>query len=316
MRSATVSMPWSSRKALNGRQHRTHGALIDAARALDIGCAAEALGIDEAVIGGIRLVVTGEAVGVLGPGEISGVDDGAAERGAVTAQKLGQRMHGDVGAVIERLEQDGRCNGIVDDQRHAVGVGDLRQCFDVADIAGGIADGFGEHGAGVLVDQPFDCLGLVALGEAAGDALPRQDVREQRMRGAIELRHGNDVAAVIGDVDEGEMQRGLPGRDRKRADAALELRDTLFQHRAGRIGDAAVAIAFGLEIEERRAVIGAVEGVGCGLVDRHGNRVRGGFGLVAGVNSDRLVAHRATSAWSGPHLLACMRHVRCPPSLC
>ncbi|MHC2838558.1 hypothetical protein ACVINU_001492 [Bradyrhizobium diazoefficiens] len=143
-----------------------------------------------------------------------------------------------------------------------------------------------------------------------------QNVREQRVRGAVELRHGHDVAAVIGDVDEGEMQRRLAGRDRKRADAAFELADTLLQHRAGRIGDAAVTETLGLEIEERRAVIGAVEGVGRGLVDRHGNRVRGGFGLIAGVNSDRLVAHRATSAWSGPHLLACMRHVRCPPSSC
>ncbi|MGY4328888.1 hypothetical protein ACVWWG_003305 [Bradyrhizobium sp. LB7.2] len=298
------------------RQHRTHGALIDAPRALDIGSAAEALGIDEAVVRGVRLVVTGEAVRVPGPGEVAGIDDGAAERGAVAAQEFGQRMHGDVGAVIERLEQDWGCNRIVHDQRHTVRVSDLCQRLDIADIAGGIADGFGEHGAGVLVDQLFDRLRLVALGKAAGDALPRQDVREQRMRGAVELRHGNDVAAVIGDVDEGEMQRRLPGRDRKRADAALKLGDTLFQHRAGRIGDAAVAIAFGLEIEERRAVIGAVEGVSRGLVDRHGNRVRGGFGLVAGVNSDRLVAHRATSAWSGPHLLACMRHVRCPPSLC
>ncbi|GAA0007551.1 hypothetical protein BRDID11002_75570 [Bradyrhizobium diazoefficiens] len=52
------------------------------------------------------------------------------------------------------------------------------------------------------------------------------------MRGAVELRHGHDVAAVIGDVDEGEMQRRLAGRDRKRADAAFELADTLFSSTA------------------------------------------------------------------------------------
>ena len=234
----------------------------------------------------------------------------------MAAQELGQRMHGDVGAVIERLEQDGRCNGIVDDQRHAMGMGDFASASMSQTLPAGLPM-VSANTARVFSSISFSiAVGLVALGEAAGDALPRQDVREQRMRGAVELRHGDDVAAVIGDIDEGEMQRGLPGRDRKRADAALELGDAFLQHRAGRIGDAAVAIAFGLEIEERRAVIGAVEGVGRGLVDRHGNRVRGGFGLVAGVNSDRLIAHRATSAWSGPHLLACMRHVRCPPSLC
>jgi len=136
------------------------------------------------------------------------------------------------------------------------------------------------------------------------------------MRGAIELWHRHDVAAVIGEVDDREMQRRLAGADRERGDAALELGDALLEHRIRRIVDAAVAEALDLEIEERGAMVGAVEGVGRGLVDRHGNRVRGGFGLVAGVNSNCLVAHRTTSAWSGPHLLACMRHVRCPPSLC
>ncbi|MCP1774796.1 hypothetical protein J2R91_001308 [Bradyrhizobium japonicum] len=289
-------------ESVERRQHRTHGALIDAAGALDIGGPAEALGIDEAVIGGVGLVVGREAVRVLGPGEVSGIDDGPAQRGAVAAQKLGERMHGDVGAVIERLEQDRGRDRVVHDQRHAMRMRDLGERLDVADVAGRIADGLGEHGARVLVDQFCDRIRLVALGETAGDALPRQDVREQRVRGAVELRHGNDVAAVIGDVDEGEMQRSLAGRNRERADAAFELGDTLLQHRAGRIGDAAVAKTLGLEIEERGAMIGAVEGIGRGLVDRHRNRVRGGFGLVAGVNSDRLVAHRATSAWSGPHL--------------
>ena len=122
---------------------------------------------------------------------------------------------------------------------------DLRQRFDVADIAGGIADGLGEHRPGVLVDQPLDRIGLVAVGEAPLDALARQDVAEQRVRRAVELRHGNDVAAVIGDIDESEMQRGLAGGDRERADAAFELADALLEHRGGRIGDAAVAKAFG-----------------------------------------------------------------------
>ena len=167
---------------------------------------------------------------MLRPGEAAAVDDGAAQRGAVAAQEFGQRMHDDVGAVVERLEQDRRRDRVVDDQRHAVAVRDLGQRLDVADIAGGIADGLGEHRLGVLVDQPLDRVGLVAVGEASGDALARQNVAEQRVRRAVELRHGDDVAAVIGDIDEGEMQRGLAGRDRERADAAFELGDALLEH--------------------------------------------------------------------------------------
>ena len=193
-----------------------------------------------------------------------------------------------------------------------MGMGDLGKRLDVADIAGGVADGLGEYRAGVLVDQSLDRVRLIALGEAAGDALPRKDVGQQRVRGAVELRHGNDVAAVIGDVDEGEVQRGLSGRNRERADAALELADALFENCAGRIGDAAVAKAFGLQIEEGRAVVGAVEGVGGGLVDRHRDCVRGGLYFIAGVNSDRFVPHRAPPQSAG----RTYSDVRSPSSWC
>jgi len=200
-------------------------------------------------------------------------------------------MNRDIGAVVERLQQDRRRNRVVDDQRHAMAMRDLRQRLDVADIAGGIADGFRKHRLGVLVDQPFDRVGLVALGETSGDALARQDVAEQRVRGAVELRHRNDVAAAIGDIDESEMQRGLAARHRERADATLELGDALFKNGCGRVGDPAVAKTVSLEIEQSGAVIGAVEGVGDRLVDRHGNGFRGRIGIVAGMNCDRLVAH-------------------------
>ena len=96
---------------------------------------------------------------------------------------------------------------------------------------------------------------------------------------------------VIGEIDEGEMQRGLSGRDRERADAAFEFGDAFFENRGGRIGDPAVAIAFGLEVEQRGAVVGAVERVGHGLVDRNGDRLGGRIGFVAGVDCDRFVAH-------------------------
>ena len=209
----------------------------------------------------------------------------------MAAKELGERVHHDIRAKFDRLEQNRRRHGVVDDQRHAGAMRDFGDGFDVADLAGGIADGFAEHRTGVLIDQPGDVVWLVAGRETAGDALPRQDVGQQRMRGAVELRHRNDVAAVIGEIDEGEMQRGLTARHCQRTDATFQLSHTLFQHAGGRIGDPRVAIAFGLEIEQRGAVVGAVERIGCGLIDRHRNGVSGGFGLVAGVDSERLVAH-------------------------
>ena len=59
----------------------------------------------------------------------------------------------------------------------------------------------------------------------------------------------DNISAVIGDIGEGVIERGLPGGDTERPDSALELRDALLQHRVGWIGDTAVAIALGFEIE-------------------------------------------------------------------
>ena len=73
-------------------QHGAGGAPKDAAAARDVGGVAEALGIDQAVIGCVRLVEFRKARGMSALREAAGIDDGAAERGAVTAQKFGQRM--------------------------------------------------------------------------------------------------------------------------------------------------------------------------------------------------------------------------------
>jgi hypothetical protein len=59
------------------------------------------------------------------------VDDEAADGGAVAADELGGRVHHDVGAVLERPDEPRGGDGVVDDERHAVGVGDLADADDV-----------------------------------------------------------------------------------------------------------------------------------------------------------------------------------------
>ena len=87
------------------------------------------------------------------------------------------------------------------------------------------------------------------------------------------------------------VQRRLPGGDAQRADAAFELGDALLEHVGGRVGDARVAIALHLEIEQRGAVLGAVEGVGGGLVDRHGHRLGRRVGVESAVDCDGFPLH-------------------------
>ena len=144
---------------------------------------------------------------------------------------------------------------------------------------------------GIVVDQLLDGIRLVAVGKARRDALTRQDVSKQGVRRSVELRHGNDVSAGVGQIDQSEMQRRLSGCDRERSDAAFEFGDALFKNGGGWIGNPAVAITFRLEVEQGGAMIGAVEGIGDGLIDRNGDRLGRRIGVVAGVNCNRFVAH-------------------------
>ncbi len=217
----------------------------------------------------------------------------------MAAHELRQRVHHDVGAPLDRSQQDRRRHRVVDDQRHAVPVGDVGQRLDVADVSRRIADALAEHRPGVAVDQALDGGGVIGLGEPHLDALAGQDVGEQGVGGAVELRHRDDVAAHLGDVDHRIVDGGLAGADAQRLEPALERGDALLQHRIGRVVDAGVAEPVDLEVEQRRPVLGAVERVGDGLIDRHRHRLGGGLDVVAAVDRNGLAFHSLTW-WPDP----------------
>jgi hypothetical protein len=169
--------------------------------------------------------------------------------------------------------------------------GDRSQRADVADVAGRIADAFTEHGARLFVDQLLDCRGGIGSGKAHLDPLARQNVGEQRVRGAVELRHGDNVGAHRREIEHGIVQRRLSGADAQRLDAAFERGDAALEYGGCRIADAAVAMAVGFEIEQRGAVIGALELVGDGLVDRNRDRPGRRLGLVTAVDRHRVAFH-------------------------
>ncbi len=200
-------------------------------------------------------------------------------------------MHHDVGAVFDRTEQDRRRHGVINEKRYAVARGDGGKRLDVADISRRIADALAKDCARIVVDQLLDRLGPVGFGKAYGDALARQDMREQRIGRAVKLRHRDDVAAERGKIEHRVIERRLPGGNAQRLDAAFECSDAAFEHRGRRIADPAVAVALGFEIEQRGAVISAVEFVGHRLIDRYRDGLRRRIGFVAAVNGHRLVLH-------------------------
>ena len=84
------------------------------------------------------------------------------------------------------------------------------QRFDVADVARGIADAFAEDRPRPIVNQLLDRLGSLRRGEAHGDALIRQQMREQGMGGAVELGNRDEIGAQPGEVERRVVDRRLP----------------------------------------------------------------------------------------------------------
>ena len=124
--------------------------------------------------------------------------------------------------------------------------GDRCERLDVANVSRRIANTFTEDRARFLVDELFDCVGLIGFRKAEINALARQNMREQRVRGAVELRDGYDVAAHSGEVEHGVIQCRLPRTHAQSGKAALKRGDSPFKYGGRRIADTAVAVAFDL----------------------------------------------------------------------
>jgi hypothetical protein len=88
----------------------------------------------------------------------------------------------------------------------------------------------------------------------------------------------------------------MPEATPSAGDAAFQFGHALFQHVGGRVHDARVDVAGDLEVEQVGAVPRVVEGVGCGLVDRHRDGLGGRVGTVAAMHGDGFDFHDRASS--------------------
>ena len=198
----------------------------------------------------------------------------------MAADIFGGRMHGDRGAMLDRLAQH-RAGGVVHDQGHAELVADFRDLGDrehrqlrVRQRLAVVAARFGVGGAA-------EVLGIGGIDEAALDAHRAQRVLEQVPGAAIDVGRADEIIAGVADVLHREQRSGLPRRQRKRGDAAFERGDALFQHRLRRVHDAGVDVAELLQREQVAGMFGRIELVGRRLIDRHRHRFGRRVGAIA-----------------------------------
>ena len=74
-------------------------------------------------------------------------------------------MDHDVRAVLDGADQVRRAEGVVDDQRNAVLVGNFSDGVDVGDVGVGVAQRLQIDGAGVLLNGTLDLSQVVGIDE-------------------------------------------------------------------------------------------------------------------------------------------------------
>ena len=255
------------------------------ARLHDVGRAAEPLRVDHAVVGRVGRAELGEFAVV--PVEVAAVHDGAAGGLGVAVHVFGGGVGHDVGAPFDGPAEDRRGEGVVHDERHALGVGDPRQLLEVGDRERGVRDGFGEERLGVRTEgggEPGFVGVLVDEGER--DAHLLHGDGEEIEGAAIDGRGADDMVARLAEVEDGEKRGRLAGGGDQRADAAFERGDLVLDAFEGGVAQARVEMAGNFQVEELAEVVGGVVLEGGALEDGQHARLAV-LGLPAGLHATR-----------------------------
>ena len=238
----------------------------------------------------------------------------------MAAEKLRERMHDDVGAVLDRPAEIGRGQRVVDDVGHAGFLGDRRDRLDVGDDAARIGDRLDEDRLGLRRDRALEAADVVGVRPHHVPAEILEGVVELVDRAAIELLRGDELVARLHQAVHDEHLRGVAGGDREAGGAAFERGDALLQHGIGRVADARIDVAEGLQAEQRGGVIDVLEHERRRLVDRGCARARGRVGLGAGVDRERseawgAVGHSSSSVADGRYIPLCAANSAYGPSM-
>ncbi len=202
-------------------------------------------------------------------------------------------MDNNVGAMFDRTAEVRRGEGVVDDERELVLMGDGSNLLNVEDVAAGVRDGFSVETLGLRRDGPAEVLGVIGFDERDTDThAPEGDV-ELRVSSTIEGGGGDDMVPGLTDIGDRQELRRLSGGDGEGGHAPFQRGDSFFEHRRGGVHDARIDVAELLQGEELRGIVGVVEDEGGRLVDGNSARFGGGVDGVALVKGAGIEALRA-----------------------
>ena len=181
--------------------------------------------------------------------ELLRAQNDAAEAAALAVDVLGGRVDDAVGAELQRALPERRREYVVDHHGRAGRMRDLAHLRDVDDLEGRVGRRFHEHGLGVRPHRGAPLIKIGAVDDSGRNAVAGQVLLHHVKTGAEQRLGGDHMVAGAHLSHQRERDRGHSGCGGARGLGALELRNTLLEHRNSRIGEPRVLVAgvFALE---------------------------------------------------------------------
>ena len=233
---------------------------------------AGSLGKRDAMVGGVGLGNL-RVLSARLPVKVAAIDNHAAQRGAVAANELGCGVDDDVGTMLQRTEQIRGAEGVIDDNRQTVLLGDLGDGVDVGDVGVGVAERLEIDDRGAVLDGALDLFQVMGIDEGGLDTKLGERVLQQVVGTAVDGLLGHHVVTGLGKSLQGIGDGSSAGGDGKTCHATLEGDDTVLKDALGGVGQTAVDVTGVGKTKAVGGVLGVAEHIARGLVDRHGTGV-------------------------------------------
>ena len=246
--------------------------------------------------------------------------DEATDRVRVSTEIFRGGVHDDIGAERERLLKIWRCEGVVDDNEHAVRVRNRADCRNVHDAETGIGRRLDPHDARVRRERLREPLRVGEIGRRPLDANVGVHAGDEAERSAVGVARQHHVIAGLDQRAQHRVFRGHAAGEREAPRGAFERGETRLERGARRVAGPAVF--------EPGVLADGVLGERRGQADRGDDCARRWVSRLSGMNRVRLESASRrrfrTVSWGAHELPLVARYPRtslrlsnptgCPPS--
>ena len=175
--------------------------------------------------------------------------------------------------MLQRTEQIRGAEGVVDDNRQTMLLGDLGDGVDVGDVGVGVTERLEIDDRGVVLDGALDLVQVMSIDEGGLDTKLGERVLQQVVGTAVDGLLGDHVVTSLGKCLQGIGDGSGTGGDGKTGHATLERGDTVLEDALGGVGQTAVDVTGVGKTKAVGGVLGVAEHIARGLIDRHSTGV-------------------------------------------